>query len=184
VKSYVMIILIVWIINGCTNGLDRSRIQTPQSKQPLPQITITGDQPVVEEFSPPKHNKTVQDAKPDTLKITRKNPLNQPNVAKFDKTITEPKDVLAIYQKLIHLPLFPNGIYHCPNDGGVTYHFKFSEGKVVVMEAEAIAAGCQGIHTSDDENLWSMEPKGDGFWSLIAIMLNLTDKELRGVPFP
>jgi hypothetical protein len=148
-----MIITIILIISGCSNVVVSNNLQTPQ---------------------------TIQDAKPDILTITRKNPLKQPNVPELNTSITEPKNIMNIYQKLIHLPLFPNKIYYCPNDGGITYHFTFSQGKVIVLEAEANAAGCQGIHTSDNEDLWSMEPKGNGFWSQVASILNLTDKDLRG----
>jgi hypothetical protein len=179
-RACTMIIAIILIISGCSNVVVSNNLQTPQTIQPLSTLSLIGDQTNEEEFSPPKHSKVIQNAKPDTLTITRKNPLKQPNVPELNTTITEPQIVMSIYQKLIHLPLFPNKIYNCPNDGGITYHFKFSQGKVIVLEAEANIAGCQGIHTSDNEDLWSMEPKGNGFWSLVANILNLTEKDLRG----
>jgi hypothetical protein len=179
-RASTMIIAIILIISGCSNVVVSNNLQTPRTIQPLSTLSLIGDQTDEEEFAPPKHSEAIQSAKPDT---PRKNPLKKTNVPELNTTITEPKKVISINQKLIHLSLFPNKLYFCPNDGGITYHFKFSQGKVIVLEAEANVAGCQGIHTSDNEDLWSMEPKGNGFWSLVASTLNLNNKDLRGDPF-
>jgi hypothetical protein len=78
------------------------------------------------------------------LTITRDNPLKQPGVSDFTKTVSHASAV-TIMQDIKSLKAVPGGPYamqSCPNDDGVKYTFTFSKPD---LKATADASGCQSI---------------------------------------
>jgi hypothetical protein len=111
----------------------------------------------------------------DVLVVKRIDPLHQ-SESEFEKNINDKKKVQEVYNKLLDLPLFPQGVFNCPVDNGVQYELTFIHGAKIVSTAVVSAMGCQGV-TMNNKAYWAAEPKGNGFIALLEHVLDLSDSK-------
>ncbi|QHW33827.1 hypothetical protein GZH47_25540 [Paenibacillus rhizovicinus] len=110
---------------------------------------------------------------PDKVVVERLDPLHQ-SAVHFEKSVADKEVVETLYDKILSLPLFPQGPINCPNDNGVQYELTFTLESQKVSKAVVRATGCQGI-TMNDKTYWAMEPKGNGFIALLMHDIGLSD---------
>lgn len=122
---------------------------------------------------------------PDTLHIvrslmfpTRRNDL--------DQTIRDRAQVQQLYRTIQALPSFPQ-YAGCPIDWGVQYHLTFFRDQAVIGEMLANAGGCNPLFMAaenkpDVELRRTRGPTDLQFWSLLAQMLRLGEKQLNPTP--
>ncbi|MBB6733611.1 hypothetical protein [Cohnella zeiphila] len=116
-------------------------------------------------------------AQPDKLAVKRLDPLHQTELG-FEKTIDDKGKVQEIYGKLSDLPPFPRQPISCPADNGVQYELDFRYGTTTVSSALVSATGCRQVQIKD-QRYWAMEPKGNGFRSLLEKALGLSESQFR-----
>ena len=96
-----------------------------------------------------RHQNSSEDAlksSSDTgLVIKRDNPLNQPGVDNFSKTVSH-SSAVTILNDINSLKPVLAGTYNCPNDDGVAYSFSFSK---PTLNASASTSGCQSVTLND-----------------------------------
>lgn len=115
---------------------------------------------------------------PDTLFITRENPLHQPNIPPLVQTIHDPVVVRDVYQATISLNKFPSGVVHCPRDNGVFYTLTFKKSTRIVLTAHAYATGCNAVTFSTGSTYSTVGERGKSFWSQLAKALHITQDQL------
>lgn len=118
---------------------------------------------------------TSTNKQPDKLVVKRLDPLHQSDKP-FEKSIEDSEEINKLYDKILSLPSFPNGIISCPADNGVQYELTFAHEGKTISTAIVNALGCQGV-AMNNKTYWAMEPKGNGFRTLLEQVIGLTDDE-------
>lgn len=114
-------------------------------------------------------------AQPNTLVVVRKNPLHQPGIPTFTKTIHNVSAITKMYTELIHLTQLPSGLIDCPADDEVSYTLTFKHGNSVVLFAHAEDTGCEIVRLSKGwhQTRTTMSQGRKAFWSLLYKSLGI-----------
>lgn len=123
-------------------------------------------------------------AQPNTLVVVRENPLHQPGIPSFTKTIYNVSAIREMYNELIHLRQLPSGPISCPSDNGVSYTLTFKHGDSVVLIADAEDTGCEIVRLSKGwHKTRTTMPQaatgsqgGQNFWSLLYKSLGIQQR--------
>ncbi|MGZ4122411.1 MAG: hypothetical protein ACXVOI_04260 [Tumebacillaceae bacterium] len=116
---------------------------------------------------------------PDTLVVTMRNPLHQPNIKLIDRTLSDPNVVVTLYDKLDDLQAPKKGnVFNCPEDGGVVYDLKFLHGTQLVKAVQIDQAGCRTIRPLENGTpgeILALLSNADEYRALLAKSLGLSN---------
>jgi hypothetical protein len=122
-------------------------------------------------------NESSSNTQPDILVVKRLDPLHQSDTG-FEKSIQDKGEVKKLYDKILSLPSFPQGTIHCPADNGVQYELSFTLASMSVSKVMVRATRCQGV-TLNEKTYSTMEPKGNGFRTLLEHAIGLNEIQFR-----
>jgi hypothetical protein len=106
-----------------------------------------------------------------TLRVLRTSAFPQNHIPPFERTVTDPTKVQALYTALYALPPFPKGTYSCPMDIGLAYQLTFMRGQTVVSSATVKPDGCEGVTLPHGDIRWAVNQ--DHFWTTFAATLGI-----------
>lgn len=119
---------------------------------------------------------TTTTASTSTLHVLRTSPFPQNYTPSFERTITDPTQIQALYTALYALPPYPKGTYYCPNDSGLDYQLTFSHGWAPVTLATVRPGGCEAVTLPHGDVRWALGQTH--FWATFAETLGLPQSEV------